>query len=162
MNTKHKIAFYINVVLSITIMVIIFLFSTESGEISADRSSSLKTALLNLLSPVLPDIIIDFLNAHIRQLAHFTLYFALGLTSSIAIREWYILHSSKKALTLCTYAIALGICVLYAISDELHQYFVPGRSCRIIDIAIDTSGALLSNTLVYVINYISLRRKSAT
>jgi len=31
---------------------------------------------------------------------------------------------------------------LYAVSDELHQYFVPGRSCTIKDVLIDIIGIL--------------------
>lgn len=160
MNAKRKTAFYLNILLSITIMVIIFLFSTESGEISANRSGSLKESLLNLLSPVLPDVIINFLDRYIRQIAHFTLYFALGLTSSMAVREGFVLYYPKKTSILRICAIALVICVLYAISDEFHQYFVPGRSCRFIDVIIDTAGASLSITILGIINHISQRKKA--
>ena len=38
-------------------------------------------------------------------------------------------------------AAALGFCFLYACTDELHQYFVPGRACRFKDVMIDTAGA---------------------
>jgi VanZ family protein len=34
------------------------------------------------------------------------------------------------------------ICVLYAISDEIHQSFVPGRGPSIIDVFIDSTGAI--------------------
>ena len=34
-------------------------------------------------------------------------------------------------------------CILYAMSDEFHQLFVPGRSGEIRDICIDSLGALL-------------------
>ncbi len=39
--------------------------------------------------------------------------------------------------------LALGMCLLYAISDEIHQSFVPGRSPRVTDVGIDTLGSLL-------------------
>jgi VanZ family protein len=39
--------------------------------------------------------------------------------------------------------LALGFCILYAISDEIHQSFVPGRSPRALDVGIDTLGALV-------------------
>jgi VanZ family protein len=38
---------------------------------------------------------------------------------------------------------ALGMCILYAITDEIHQSFVPGRSPRVLDVGIDTIGALV-------------------
>ncbi len=38
-------------------------------------------------------------------------------------------------------AFALLVCVLYAISDEVHQMFVPGRGPGIKDVLIDSVGA---------------------
>ena len=40
-------------------------------------------------------------------------------------------------------AVSLPIASLYAITDEVHQRFVPGRSCQAADWAIDTAGAAL-------------------
>ncbi len=37
--------------------------------------------------------------------------------------------------------IAWGLAVLYAISDEIHQSFVPGRHARLTDVLIDAAGA---------------------
>jgi VanZ family protein len=35
-------------------------------------------------------------------------------------------------------------CLLYAISDEMHQAFIPGRSCDPADMAADAAGAVLT------------------
>ena len=35
-----------------------------------------------------------------------------------------------------------GIAVLYSVTDEIHQMFVPGRACMFTDILIDSAGAL--------------------
>ncbi len=40
--------------------------------------------------------------------------------------------------------LALAITVSYAISDEFHQTFVPGRNGWWVDVVIDTTGALLA------------------
>ncbi len=48
--------------------------------------------------------------------------------------------------------ITVIICFLYAISDELHQYFVPGRACRLLDIFIDTSGGAFFCLIYYLYN----------
>lgn len=37
--------------------------------------------------------------------------------------------------------LTLGVCVLYALSDEFHQSFVPGRNSALIDVGIDLIGA---------------------
>ena len=43
-------------------------------------------------------------------------------------------------------AVVLG--VAYAVSDEIHQHFVPGRHMSALDVAIDSLG-LLAGVLVY-------------
>lgn len=40
-------------------------------------------------------------------------------------------------------------CALYACSDEVHQYFVPGRSCRFFDVCVDSAGALCGALLFW-------------
>ena len=42
-----------------------------------------------------------------------------------------------------TAAIALSVGFLYAVSDEVHQIFVPGRAGQLRDVLIDTTGVLL-------------------
>jgi VanZ family protein len=39
--------------------------------------------------------------------------------------------------------LAWGLCIVYAITDEIHQSFVPGRSPRVLDVGIDALGTLL-------------------
>ncbi|MGV8147186.1 MAG: VanZ family protein [Alkaliphilus sp.] len=45
--------------------------------------------------------------------------------------------------------LTLLVCVLYAISDETHQIFVPGRSAQVSDILIDSVGAAVG-ILIYL------------
>ena len=40
--------------------------------------------------------------------------------------------------------LALLLTILYALSDEFHQSFVPGRTARLLDVGFDTLGALLA------------------
>ena len=60
-------------------------------------------------------------------------------------------------------AIALAICLIYASSDEIHQYFVPGRACRIFDVGVDTLGALtgtlILTLIILIVNSIAMHRK---
>lgn len=34
------------------------------------------------------------------------------------------------------------LCVLYAVTDEVHQAFIPGRGPRVSDVLIDTAGSI--------------------
>jgi VanZ family protein len=69
--------------------------------------------------------------------AHFTEYAVLaGLL-------WLALRSSPKLARHAT-AIAFGLAALYALSDEVHQSFVPGRTPDVRDWLVDLAGAALA------------------
>ena len=48
--------------------------------------------------------------------------------------------------------IPIIICILYAISDEIHQLFVPGRSGQVSDVLLDTLGAF-TGIMIYKLIY---------
>lgn len=50
-------------------------------------------------------------------------------------------------------------CALYACSDELHQYFVPGRSCRFFDVCVDSTGAFCGALLFWGFFHLADMRK---
>ena len=52
------------------------------------------------------------------------------------------------------WAFVVLCCFIYGLGDEIHQAFVPGRSCDPVDAAADASGALLLALLL-----VHLRRK---
>ena len=76
----------------------------------------------------------------VRKFAHFTEYLILGMLCLNMIK--------KCGLKNC---LAILICVLYAASDEIHQIFVPGRSCRVMDILLDSFGSI-SGIIIYDLN----------
>ena len=41
------------------------------------------------------------------------------------------------------FIVSLLICVIYALSDEIHQLFIIGRSGNIIDVLIDSLGSII-------------------
>ena len=57
-------------------------------------------------------------------------------------------------------ALSLLISLAYAVSDELHQLFVPLRHASIGDLAADAAGILLMLGLVRVVLPVLFRRKS--
>jgi VanZ family protein len=65
------------------------------------------------------------------QEAHFTLYLVLGALLLRAV-------SAQSSGMLFSMPIAIG--ALYAASDEVHQYFVPGRQADILDFMVDLAG----------------------
>ena len=76
------------------------------------------------------------------KVLHFGAYFVMGL---FAWRSFRHLISPPIILTLIT----IVFCSLYALSDEWHQSFVPGRSSDVLDWIADTLGAGFSVFLLY-------------
>jgi VanZ family protein len=56
-----------------------------------------------------------------------SIFFALGITKTTKTKKWGL--------------IALSLCVIYGITDEYHQSFVPSRTPDIFDLINDTIGA---------------------
>ena len=73
---------------------------------------------------------------------HVIAYFVLGILFYLALHKYNHRHPYRKALLLC---------LLFGITDELHQYFVPSRYPDIVDVARDLLGAGLGLTIVYLL-----------
>ncbi|WP_159887631.1 VanZ family protein [Paenibacillus puerhi] len=73
---------------------------------------------------------------------HFISYFLLALAYLWGLRPRRIVWTTK--------ALVIVLCVLYGITDEYHQVFVPGRTPDIADIRNDGIGALLAMLVVSI------------
>lgn len=71
---------------------------------------------------------------------HFSLYLVLGF---LAVRALI----AEKDITLPTLLAAFALCFLYALSDEFHQTFVPGRGFEWIDLLADGVGSVVGIVL---------------
>lgn len=85
---------------------------------------------------------IDFF---VRKTAHATEYAVLAAL-------WTGVTAQGAKHRRCGWLPAWGIAVVYAATDEIHQYFVPGRACRLMDVGIDSAGALAGCLLVWGIS----------
>ena len=50
-------------------------------------------------------------------------------------------------------------CALYACSDEFHQYFVPGRSCKFFDVCVDSTGTFFGALLFWGIFHLREQKR---
>ena len=71
----------------------------------------------------------------LKKLAHITVYAILTILLFRALR----LHITNKGHAVVTAAL---LAILYALSDEWHQTFVPGREGTLRDVGIDAVGAV--------------------
>lgn len=83
-------------------------------------------------------------------LYHFLAFFFLALFLLISLIQGRI----NQTLLITGILIA----IIYSISDEIHQYFVPGRASSISDILINTAG-ILTSSIIYSIHCINCNNK---
>ncbi len=136
-----KIYFAISLIIVLALFVLIFCLSHENGEDSTETSSWF-TALINFILPF------PVSESTVRTLAHFSEFACL----SFFMNNLFVAYKDKL-----TPIIACTLSFLYAISDEIHQIFVPGRACQFIDMMVDLGG-ILSGFIVYAVIYILIRK----
>ena len=133
------------IILAIIWMGVIFMFSAQVSDESKSSSNKVTSAVVNTVISIKKENIseekrqkiIEDKTFIVRKSAHFTEYFILGLILILYLQ-------TKEKLATKYIILAIIFCVLYAISDEIHQLFVDGRSCKIMDILIDTCGSSLA------------------
>lgn len=101
---------------------IIFLLSSQSVLASLDLS------------------VADFI---FKKSAHIFVYAVLFF---LLFRANYLTNQSSSKIN---WTIVFSICLIYAISDEVHQSLVPGRHAAIRDIAYDSLGMLIAFCRIY-------------
>lgn len=139
---KHSIV--LSLLLVIAVMVMIYGFSTQTGEESGEMSGRLTTWVLNLVIPDFENLapekqkgIRSAVGFAVRKLAHFSEYALLGFSLML-----HIVQLQKKTLVRLPWLWSWTVGTLYAASDEFHQGFVAGRGPSIVDVMIDSLGVI--------------------
>lgn len=143
--------------------VIIFFFSAQDATASTAMSDGVLHKIAEICTAWIPADATKINNREsyssmtffIRKIAHFTLYFILGLFSSATILSFSTKHHRSLFASWLT---AWSFCIFYAATDEFHQLFVPGRTGMLLDIGIDSLGALLSSLLLLFLIQRSIHR----
>lgn len=162
----NKMMVCISAIAVLAIMALIFVYSSQGGTKSNNVSGSVTVKVIHAFRAEYDElpaqeqkVVFDNWNYYIRRVAHFCEYAALSF--------WMYVHivAARKASRDCgtaagqagrdcgsaenfaagkNYDWLLGVLVafLYACSDELHQYFIPGRSGVFKDALWDSVGAL--------------------
>ena len=132
-------------------MILIFILSNQPAEESTELSDGFISKTIGNIykithKNVSEEKLIEIQDKYTvitRKTAHFTIYLILGLLIGMLLKEYNITNKQ-----LIIYGIL--ICMTYAITDEIHQIFVPGRSGEIKDIIIDTCGSTVGITLMNI------------
>ncbi len=134
----------IMIVLVVAWMGLIFKFSSDPGKISTHKSDSVIKAIQDISKNTLSNDKNKTgfgYTVSIRKTAHVCTYLIL-----IFVASTYITKSQLKS-----YRNAFIISFIYAVSDEVHQIFIPGRTATIRDVFIDMFGVVLGMCIVTIV-----------
>ena len=138
-------------------MAVIFWMSAQTGNQSGGTSEAIVRWLVGFfcpgfqqLSQVRQTAILEVCHTIVRKGAHFTEYAVLAILVANALRQYALPQR-------LSWLLPVVISVVYALTDEVHQHFVPGRACRLLDVGIDTCGAIFGMCLFATI--LALLRK---
>ena len=120
-------------ILLISWMTLIFWFSSQNSDESTEQSDVIVNKIVSEIYDNAEDAP-DFIEFAVRKAAHFSLYLALGRLALGTVACDGMTGGSK-------YIYSQLICTSYAVADEFHQLFVPGRSGNPADVCIDSAGA---------------------
>ncbi|WP_078429864.1 VanZ family protein [Alkalihalobacterium alkalinitrilicum] len=136
-------------------MALIFYLSHQPATVSSELSEGITEVIVTTVEKVIPhaDFDLGTFNHLVRKNAHFFAYMIFGVLTLNALRRSGVVGYRSMGWT-------LSICILYAISDEVHQLFVPGRSGEVRDVLIDTAGAIVGIGMYWLIAKLMRRRST--
>lgn len=138
----------IKLILWIGIMGLIFYFSSQPSNDSTIQTNFIIDAIYKIyltlakVGAMSYERFVEVFFTPVRKLAHFSEFAVLGILTYLNIIEYH----KNNAITISV----IFVC-LYAISDEIHQMFVPGRACMFMDVLIDCSGAIFGIFLIHLL-----------
>ena len=133
----------ITLILVLLWMILAFNLSNQVAQNSSELSGGLTRKILEVLHMLDGKTIEqqETIETIIRKLAHFFLYALGGILILLHINLYKITDKRKVIISWI-----LG--TTYAITDELHQLFVPGRSGEIRDVFIDSLGIIIGIIII--------------
>lgn len=157
---------YISWIPAVIIMVAIFWFSSKPADNSNESSLIITSQLINIYEDVANvqlqlderSEIISTLNHIVRKSAHFCEYAILAFAFAFHLA---VLKLVGKRLIL----IPVVLSSIYAMMDEFHQTFIPGRAGMLKDVLLDTAGAATGSlvfSLIILIVIIVKKHKKLT
>ena len=135
-------------ILVIIWMLVIFNFSSQNGPKSTKTSDVVTSMVVNVTTSVTNKDIpreevkkkVEDSTFLVRKTAHFTEYLILGILVLQLLSDYTKIN--KRMLI-----VSLVLCYLYAVSDEVHQIFIPDRTAKVLDTFIDGAGSLVGITI---------------
>lgn len=153
-----KIKKAILLLLIVIIAGIIFCFSGQDGKDSEAVSDKVTINVINRyesisdkkISETKKNEIVKNTRFGVRKMAHFAIYFLLGLVTFMYVGCYKVRHQIILTI-MCIF--------LFACTDEIHQLFSLGRNASFLDVIIDTSGSYCGVLAIVLTNKIFKRQR---
>jgi len=116
-----------------------------SGNVLSAAHTSIVLRAVRWLFPNARDESLAVFHLLVRKAGHLTEYAVFATLAARAFRA-----SSHDLLRRHWVGCSLLLAVVYALSDEWHQSFVPSRTASIYDSLIDSMGALMALTIIWL------------
>lgn len=139
----------ISYILLITWLFLIFYLSNQPGDISGGESSSIIYHFFEVIYNIFHiskdniNSVVELLHNPIRELMHFLEYLVLSFLVMNVLKQ----NNIKENIIL----VSIIFSFIYAVTDEIHQVFIPGRTFEYLDILLDTLGSILGSIIGYKI-----------
>ncbi len=155
-TTVRRAVYIVSAVLVFGAMLYIFINSAMDAEQSGAQSGWITQVLSKIFLSADPSREeMAKLESVLRTLGHFSEFMFLGLVTAILI-SFLIQCDPKK-----WYGYACGwiFCIIYALTDEWHQMFVPGRAAEWKDVLTDSFGSLTGILIIATIFLTFVRKR---
>lgn len=145
------------ITLTILWMAVVFIFSAQPADESTDTSHAVGRFVGRMIiadfeqwEPERQEDFASQIDFYVRKTSHAMEYALLCILFLLTFHSFSVQAGRSFGLALlCT--------IGYAVTDEVHQLFVPGRSGRIWDVLIDGTGAAVGGCIVWI--FLSMRQK---
>jgi len=124
----------------------------NSAKVSKESTKSSKKIAVSITKQIVKDYDsltkaeqknhVTKMNTKIRSLAHFAEFIPLGMLFFLLALTFFVCSKGPWRLVIISLVFSVILSMLCALSDEIHQIFVKGRSFEVKDIITDTLGAI--------------------
>jgi len=144
----------ISIIIVILWLLVIFVFSSMNENTSHIQSQKVVQKIYTNKQTVENNKIIkkNKYDQKIRKIAHVTEFAILNIFFI------NLIYQLKEKFKLKYLIISIILTFIYACTDEIHQIFVQGRTSSFIDVLIDTTGAITTSLIIYIIYKINFHK----
>lgn len=152
MAKNHKFKLALSWLAVLLFMLVIYFLSAQPAGVSNTYSKGIIAFLventLKLAGKAVAEQdmlrLVYKINSAAREYMHGVVFFVLGMLVHNAMRQ-------SGARGVKAVAATLAVCMLFGITDEIHQIFVPGRAFEVSDLVMDTAGSALGIGVIRVL-----------